>query len=512
MSILRTESYRKGVFLSTVFNVLSKGIAFLNSILIAYFFGTNAETDVYFYALSVITLLMGLIVVVNTAVLVPEGMRIREQVSEEASRNFFNFFLFALLAAGSLISLLLFFKPFGFFTAISKFEAAKLHEHQAVIYWTIPLLVLMVLSQYLKDVLTSYKFFTIPTIISGINSLLAILLLLVFHRSIGIIGSIAGLITGHLLSIGFQLYLMHRRLHWRFKFKMVQVRRHTRRSVFSWYLSNLISIPCVNFPLFLFSGLGEGYVSAFNIGMQVSLVPTQFITTQFVSVMAVKFNELYARREYAALNQSYLNISRSLLFILVPFSGLIFLYSEEIITFFFKRGLFTDWSVQQSALFLKYLGLVIPFTAVISFNSIILMAFQKITSLFWFQIGSNVVLLGITYFCFRAFGLNGYFIALLSYHALNNLVMRMLFSRDVAFIQYLQIPVRLLLLLVVNGLLVAGISFLLNPLINHYLLRVAIGSAVYGTALLLINRYFKIDSHLNELLQSLRGRLKGVVG
>ena len=93
MSFLKIESYQKGIAISSFFNIIAKIILFVNSIVIAYYFGTQTKTDIYFYVMSsIIGLIVTLISGLNLAVLLPESMRLREQESKEKSMQFLNFF------------------------------------------------------------------------------------------------------------------------------------------------------------------------------------------------------------------------------------------------------------------------------------------------------------------------------------------------------------------------------------------------------------------------------------
>ena len=81
--MLKTESYRKGILYSVFFNFVARSIAFLNAFVIAFYFGTNSTTDLYFYVLSFVTIVAGFINGMDTFVLIPESMRLRHQHSEE---------------------------------------------------------------------------------------------------------------------------------------------------------------------------------------------------------------------------------------------------------------------------------------------------------------------------------------------------------------------------------------------------------------------------------------------
>ena len=76
--MLKTESYKKGVVISTLLNIVAKGITFLNTLIITFFFGAQFQTDIYFYIIAVVSLLCSMINGIDLLVLIPESMRIKE--------------------------------------------------------------------------------------------------------------------------------------------------------------------------------------------------------------------------------------------------------------------------------------------------------------------------------------------------------------------------------------------------------------------------------------------------
>ena len=51
LRLIKSESYKRGTVLSVLFNIVSKGILFLLTIIIARYFGSNIKTDIYFFCL-----------------------------------------------------------------------------------------------------------------------------------------------------------------------------------------------------------------------------------------------------------------------------------------------------------------------------------------------------------------------------------------------------------------------------------------------------------------------------
>lgn len=68
--MIKSASYKKGVVVSTLLNIFAKGIGFLNTLIITFYFGVNAGTDIYFYILAVAALITGSINGIDYLVLV----------------------------------------------------------------------------------------------------------------------------------------------------------------------------------------------------------------------------------------------------------------------------------------------------------------------------------------------------------------------------------------------------------------------------------------------------------
>src|SRR6187402_2912759 len=121
--LIRSESYKRGTALSVLFNIISKGILFLLTIIIARYFGSNIKTDIYFFVFTSMLLFSGFINNIDTAVLIPESMRLRRQLGDAASMGFLNCFLLIYLAIGILFTVGMYFFGTVVFGLISKFSA-----------------------------------------------------------------------------------------------------------------------------------------------------------------------------------------------------------------------------------------------------------------------------------------------------------------------------------------------------------------------------------------------------
>jgi peptidoglycan biosynthesis protein MviN/MurJ (putative lipid II flippase) len=221
-------------------------------------------------------------------------------------------------------------------------------------------------------------------------------------------------------------------------------------------------------------------------------------------------SELYVAGEFRKVNEVFQSTIKFLLFILIPISGIIYLYSDQIVAVLFKRGSFDSNSVKLSSDFLRYLGLSIPFTAVISIAGNLYVAAQLIKISIGYQIMSNLLLIGLVYFFLREFGYTGYPIALFFVNVLNVLVVYIFCRLFFPFIRYELILKYIGLIVVINILIVFTLKTAgLVTAHSGAFIIVAAGSLIYAGILFGFNHFFHLNDDFNLFLNTMRGRITG---
>jgi peptidoglycan biosynthesis protein MviN/MurJ (putative lipid II flippase) len=440
MSFLKIESYQKGIAISSFFNIIAKIILFVNSIVIAYYFGTQTKTDIYFYVMSsIIGLIVTLISGLNLAVLLPESMRLREQESEEKSMQFLNFFLYLYLIIGLIVSIPLIIDSVGFFNIFTKFGIEALSQNQSLLLLFIPLFTLILIVNYLTDILTSYKYFTMPMIAAIINNSAALIFIILFHSIWDVKSILVGLNTAYLINTIFLIYLIHKNLKWNFTYKKIKFTKAVKKNIIYAQAGNLASVLGSFAPAYILSSFGSGVITALNFGQKTANIPNDFITSQFTSISGIRYNELYAQKDYTRLNMVFLETAKFLIFIMIPVSVLAFIFSDEVISILFQRGKFDAISVKNSALFMKYLVLLLPFYAINGLASRLYMAAQLINYSFWYQIAANLMLIALVWFGIKNFGAIGFPYALLTQYILNTFVIYFFLKFLLPFIKFCKV-------------------------------------------------------------------------
>lgn len=499
----KAESYKKGIAISTLYNAINKGLVFFISLFIAYFFGAQLKVDIYFYAYNTVIIFSAFITSLNSSVLIPESMRLRTQEKQKDATIFLNFFLLLYALITILVCGFFILDPTRFFSAISGFSEEALKDQKQIIILAIPLLFLIPATNFLADIMTSYKFFSIPMIIGIVNNVVSILFLIFFHNSLDILSLLIGLLISNTLNLVLLILLMKTKLKWQFHFQNPHIGKRIWKNIIFAQAGNITSSLSAYAPLYLLSGLQAGIITSLTFAQQISSLPTHLITNQFSAVAGIKFNDLYSKKDFTAINHTFLSISSFLFFILIPISGIFFLFPNEIASILFERGSFSKGSVTYTATFLKWLGLLLPLIAVNTLFARLFMASHKIIESFWYQISFNVVLIIALYISVRQFGFIGYPITLVAIHMLNVIFCYILERQYFSMITYEWVLKKLLIVVLMN-IVIGGIVYglMLKIKIQSPIIAVIIGSVSYLTLFAIIG--FK--SNLDETFNSFLGR------
>jgi len=358
--LIKSESYKRGIVTSTILNIFAKGIGFLNTLIIAFYFGANTGTDIYFYILSVAVLITSTINGIDYLVLIPQAMKLREQKSEEDSQRFINFFIYSYLCIGFLLAIAGILMPVFFYTLFSKYDTVLLQNNHTLLYLGSLIILFQLINNLLSAVLTSYKFFT-ASIISGlVNSIFSIFFTVFFHHRLGISGTMLGITLGYL--INFLILLSILKYYQKWNFAAVKF----MKDKFVWRNIGLMQVNILPvwirsyFTLYFLTGMGVGVITSLNLAQMLSGLPEIFILTQVASVLGIKFSELAAKRDLINTNILLIQVMQTLFLIIIPIALVMAIANKEIIQLAFQRGSFQKNSITVTAFCFFYFALLLP--------------------------------------------------------------------------------------------------------------------------------------------------------
>jgi peptidoglycan biosynthesis protein MviN/MurJ (putative lipid II flippase) len=507
MPILKSESYKKGIAYSTLLNVVSKGLVFVNSLVVAFYFGTQIKTDIYFYTYNTIVILSAFITSLNASVLIPESMRIRVKEGEEKAKGFLNLFIYGYIALTVIIVIVFLTAPTDIFKVMSSFELQSIQDQKTILLLAVPLIVMMPLVNLLTDTMASYKYFTMPMIAGIINGFFSIAFIIIFHGVLDITSLLCGLLVSYSINLFLLIFLMAKKLSWNFRIVRINIEKRIWKNIGFAQAGNITSSLCTYAPLYLLSGFSAGIITSLNFAQQISSLPTHLITNQFSVVTGIKFNEQYARGDYTGLNRTFVATSGFLLFILFPVSGIMFLFPVEIASLLLERGAFGEKGVAETALFLKYLGFLAPLLAINTLFSRLFMAAHKIAESFWYQVALNIILIILLYLLIKHLGAIGYPLAMISIYLLNVFFIYFLQKHYFNIIDYKNIIILFLKILGLNLMVLFGVYSLIKWQDGFSsIFKVFFGSTLYIGLIVFIGTKLSISSAFNSFVQQYIGK------
>ena len=298
ISRLKTESFARGMWLSVVFNILAKGILFLLTILLAAYFGSNIKTDIYFFVYGSMVLLAGFINAIDHAVLIPQSMRLRQTDGDAAAMAFLNYFLRIYIFCGLLFVVLMYFFGTRIFGWVSKFSEADIELYRNYFLLGSCYFFFLLLTNYINAILSSLKYFTIPMIISGVNSCVVIAGILLLHNQLDVLSVFISGIAAFIINLLLVLILMKKKLGWKFGVYPASIPKKVLQNIGFAELGQMATVASSFLPLFILSGFGSGVVSLMNYGKNIADIPNSIITAQITSVSAIELNERAANNDH----------------------------------------------------------------------------------------------------------------------------------------------------------------------------------------------------------------------
>jgi putative peptidoglycan lipid II flippase len=411
--LIKKNSYKSGLIQSTFLNVFAKCIGFINVIIITSYFGAKTETDIYYYIISVTGLVCTLINGIDLYILIPETMRIREQISEIASRKFINSFLFYYLIIGVFIVCICIINPIQFYSLFTKFEKQKLQQHFSMLQIGGILIILQLIISLLSSILISYKYFTITIIGALINSVATVLSTIFLHQYFGILSTLIGLLIGNIINLLFLIYLFIKKLNWQFS-QILIVKDKKLFTNIGLLQINILPVWIRNYLIiYLISGLGEGYLTSLNIATTLAAIPETFLLSQIIAIGGIKLSELNSLQDYDGAKNMVYNLFTTLFLVIVPIAIVASICSLDIITILFSRGKFKSENATMVAFCFFYMMLLLPSKISDSLYSRLFTSFQVIKTSVLYGFVGHVCFTILSYVMITYLKIEGHFIALL---------------------------------------------------------------------------------------------------
>ncbi len=489
ISRLKTESFARGMWLSVVFNILAKGILFLLTILLAAYFGSNIKTDIYFFVYGSMVLLAGFINAIDHAVLIPQSMRLRQTDGDAAAMAFLNYFLRIYIFIGLAFVVLMYFFGTRIFGWMSKFSETDIELYRNYFLLGSCYFFFLLLTNYINAILSSLKYFTIPMIISGINSCVVIAGILLLHNQLDVLSVFISGIAAFIINLIILLWILKRQVRWNYFTSHAIINRKTWMNILFAQLGQLATLASSFLPLFLLSGFGKGIISLINYGKNIADIPNTLITAQITSVGGIQFNDQAVSKVGAEMNTSFKQIGRLLIFLLIPFSGYLIVFARPLVQLLYQRGNFNSESTIATAGFLQLFAMTILGSGINALVSRIFIAAQAIKQAMFYQLTLNILMIILIWIMLHFYDVNGYLYSLIIMSIVNIVGMYFICRRYFMGLDYGALLEYAIWVIVINLPVSIFLFYTLSSSGLSPLIKIVLGSFAYMGLLVLMNQF-----------------------
>lgn len=503
---IKAESYKRGTLFSVLYNILSKGILFLLTIIIARYFGSNIKTDIYFFVFGAMLLFSGFINNIDAAVLIPESMRLREKNGDAAAMSFLNFFLWVYLSIGILFTAAMYLFGTKVYGLISRFSEEDILAYRNYFLTGSLFFIFHLLTNYINTILTSLRYFSVPMLVSSIKSAIAIICIFLLKGGYDVLSVFWGGLISYAFNLFFLLLILHRSAGWKFNFQLQRIGKKTGNNIFYASLGQAATLASSLFPLYLLSGFGSGVISVMNYGKNIADIPNTLVTTQIASVSGIKLNEEAARHNAAAMNDTFVSTSKMLVFILVPMGFFLFAFARPIVEFFYQSRHFTAGSITDAAVFLQLLAITLFSTGINAMVTRIFIAVQAIRQAFVYQVMLNILLIIVIWLCTRFYDAYGYPLGIIIINVVNYAGMYFICKKIAPAIDYMVVLKYSGLMILVNAFIAAALYFAMDFFPFGVVAKLLFGFLAYLLILLALNRRFHFNAGLGQFINHVAKR------
>lgn len=406
--IIKAESYKSGAIKASVFSFFAKGVAFLQGLLVAYFFGATIETDIFYFTFNIVIWSFGIVLTLSSAVIIPEFIKLKEREDKSICEGYANFYIYAFTGIGILIFILFIFASHTTFSLISTHDSKLVQADQLIVYCTVPIFAFSFFNVIVGEILVAHRFFTIPMIINLINSLLSIIFIYLLHERVGVVSFSFGLLSGYFINTLFLCIALKKNLNWSFSTINKKKAVKSSRNILKCLLGCLFTWSAYFIPFLLLSNHSSGTITIINFANKTVEAPLVFISTQLLSVLGIKINNLCTNYKTHDINRVFNNIVSRLIILISIISILIFFVREPLVHILYGQGELDSNSINLLSRYIAILALTLPFVSFFLGAIRLFYAFQKISSYLILQMTTSAFMIILSIYLIPRYGGDGY--------------------------------------------------------------------------------------------------------
>ena len=363
MGVLKKRSSINTMIIIVFLSLMAKVVGFARDAFIGYRYGAGSESDIYFSAIGLTTILflgVGSAIATN---IIPLIVRAQKDVTLKKSiAHIFSWIVMLSIIIGALLFI---GAPSIVKLFVAGYSDAKLMATAGLVRIMLPTILLITIMYFFVGVLQANELFIRPAVTSFPANLLFFAYLAIGVEQFGVIGLAVTTLIGwfvQLMIVTPKVIKEKLVLFQGFQFKMD---RETRK--FFIDIVPIIFITLTHqFNILLdnqsASFFGDGNVSAIYFGNMIFTAITTVTVYGITAVMFPKFNHKYLDNDLDSFYQTVVNVLRSVGLLLIPMSVGLIVLGPYVIKIIFENGVFDAEDTATTIIaFTGYTSLMLAF-------------------------------------------------------------------------------------------------------------------------------------------------------
>lgn len=348
-----SNNLAKSAFWLMVVTMLSKILGFTRDIVLMYFYGTGAQSDIYVTAMNIPVVVFAAVGVALSTTFIPLYQEALENGGQKRAQIFAN----NILCIVSIISILL--SIFGYIFAepiVKLFAISFTGEKLAMTVEFVRIIIVGVLFIGLSNIMTAYLQiqgnFTIPGMVQLPNNIIIIISMVIG----GITGKFYILAVGALIGMASQfLFQVPFAIKRGYKFKPVVNFKDKYFKKMIWLILPVLIGVAVNqvnamVDRSLASSLGDGVIAALNSANKLNFFVLGLFITSIGSVIYPTLAKLSTNNDKRKFADAVSTSVNCVSLIILPITVGAIVLATPIVRILFERGAFDDRSTQMTAI------------------------------------------------------------------------------------------------------------------------------------------------------------------
>lgn len=351
----RRQLIGKSIISSTVLifvlSILAKLVGFVRSMLMASYFGAGLESDAFYLAQSLVSNVLYMITASIGVSFLPVYVRIREQKGRDEAREYTGETILLM----SLFALALMFIVIAAAPLIIRLMAPEYEDAQrddTILYLRIMALgiVFSLLTNIFTNLLNAEKTYGYSSILSILNTILLIVLLLVFGKRYGIMVAVIAVPLGGLLQ--FLVASLRSKKFFSARIKKNPWNPNTKILIVQ-ALPILFSNATVEINQFvdklLLVRIEDGAVTAVHYAGVLFQFASNLLSIPISTVMFTEFSEMVSKNDEEGIRRRLREAFHVILLLGIPVTIVMLFFTQPIIRIVYERGNYTEAAVLKTA-------------------------------------------------------------------------------------------------------------------------------------------------------------------